>query len=173
MAVRTILHYPDPRLRETGRKIETITAELRQLIDDMAETMYAAPGCGLAATQVGAAWQVFVVDCAADGERSDLRVFINPEILSTEGAEASEEGCLSFPSAREDVERAEKVRVRAQDQDGKWFELEAEGLLAIAIQHEYDHLQGVLMIDHLGPLKKRLLHRKMLRRAESSVNAPG
>jgi peptide deformylase len=116
---------------------------------------------------------VFVVDCAADGEPSDLRVFVNPEILSTEGRAASEEGCLSFPSAREDVERAEKVRVRAQDQDGRWFELEAEGLLAIAIQHEYDHLQGVLMIDHLGPLKKRLLHRKMLRRTETTANAPG
>ncbi|HTB76668.1 MAG TPA: peptide deformylase [Polyangiaceae bacterium] len=173
MAVRTILHYPDARLREPGKKVETISAELRQLIDDMAETMYAAPGCGLAATQIGAPWQVFVVDCAADGEPSDLRVFVNPEILSAEGRAASEEGCLSFPSAREDVERAEKVRVRAQDQDGRWFELEADGLLAIAIQHEYDHLQGVLMIDHLGPLKKRLLHRKMLRRTETTANAPG
>ncbi len=173
MAVRTILHYPDARLRAPGKKVETISAELRQLIDDMAETMYAAPGCGLAATQIGAPWQVFVVDCAADGEPSDLRVFINPEILSTDGLVSSEEGCLSFPSAREDVERAEKVRVRAQDQSGQWFELEAEGLLAIAIQHEYDHLQGVLMIDHLGPLKKRLLHRKMLRRTETTANAPG
>jgi peptide deformylase len=173
MAVRTILHYPDPRLREPGKKVEAITAELRQLIDDMAETMYAAPGVGLAATQVGALWQIFVVDCAAEGEPSDFRVFINPEILSTEGKVESEEGCLSFPSAREDVERAEKVRVRAQDVEGRSFELEAEGLLAIAIQHEYDHLQGVLMIDHLGPLKKRLLHRKMLRRAEQSASPPG
>ena len=173
MAVRTILHYPDARLREPGKKVLTVSAELRQLIDDMAETMYAAPGVGLAATQVGAPWQVFVVDCAAEGEASDLRVFINPEILSSEGAVASEEGCLSFPTAREEIERAEKVRVRAQDQEGKWFELEAEGLLAIAIQHEYDHLQGVLMIDHLGPLKKRLLHRKMLRRTETTANAPG
>jgi peptide deformylase len=173
MAVRTILHYPDARLREPGKKVETITPELRQLIDDMAETMYAAPGCGLAATQVGALWQLFVVDCAADGEPSDLRVFVNPQILSTEGAVESDEGCLSFPGAREEVERAEKVRVRAQDVEGRWFELEAEGLLAIAIQHEYDHLQGILMIDHLGPLKKRLLHRKMLRRAETSASASG
>src|SRR5260221_8740321 len=125
MAVRTILHYPDPRLRQAGKKVATLTPELRQLIDDMAETMYAAPGCGLAATQVGAPWQVFVVDCAADGEPSDLRVFINPEILSTHGLVSSEEGCLSFPSAREDVERAEKVRVRAQDLSGQSFELEA------------------------------------------------
>jgi peptide deformylase len=173
MAVRTILHYPDARLREPGKKVETITPDLRQLIDDMAETMYAAPGCGLAATQVGALWQLFVVDCAAEGEPSDLRVFVNPQILSTEGAAESDEGCLSFPGAREEIERAEKVRVRAQDVEGRWFELEAEGLLAIAIQHEYDHLQGILMIDHLGPLKKRLLHRKMLRRAETSASASG
>jgi peptide deformylase len=173
MAVRTILHYPDARLREPGKKVDTISPELRRLIDDMAETMYAAPGCGLAATQIGEPWQVFVVDCAADGEPSDLRVFVNPEILATDGAVASEEGCLSFPTAREEVERAEKVRVKAQDQNGRWFELEAEGLLAIAIQHEYDHLQGVLMIDHLGPLKKRLLHRKMLRRADSTASPPG
>jgi peptide deformylase len=171
MAIRTILHYPDPRLREPGKKVGKLTAELRQLIDDMAETMYAAPGVGLAATQVGEAWQIFVVDCAAEGEPSDLRVFVNPEILSLEGKVTSDEGCLSFPGAREEVERAARVRVRAQDREEKWFELEAEGLLAIAIQHEYDHLQGVLMIDRLGPLKKRLLHRKMLKRSEASAGA--
>jgi peptide deformylase len=164
MSVLTILHYPDERLRQAGRKVEAMTDELRKLVDDMAETMYAAPGVGLAATQVGALFQIFVVDCAADGEPSDLRVFVNPEILELQGKVCFEEGCLSFPGAREEVERAEKVRVKAQDREGKWFELEAEGLLAIAIQHEYDHLQGVLMIDRLGPLKKRLLHRKMLRR---------
>jgi peptide deformylase len=169
--IRTILHYPDPRLRELGLKVERVTAELQQLIDDMAETMYAAPGVGLAATQIGEAWQLFVVDCAAEGEPSDLRVFVNPEILETEGATTYEEGCLSFPGAREEIERAARVRVRALDRNGKPFELEAEGLLAIAIQHEYDHLQGVLMIDHLGPLKKRLLHRKMTKRAEASVTA--
>jgi peptide deformylase len=166
--VRTVLHYPDPRLREPGKRVEFVTAELRQLIDDMAETMYAAPGVGLAATQVGEPWQIFVVDCAAEGDPSDLRVFINPEILSTEGKVTFDEGCLSFPGAREEVERAEKVHVRAQDREGNPFELEATGLLAIAIQHEYDHLQGVLMIDRLGPLKKRLLHRKMIRRSETS-----
>ncbi len=170
MAVRTILHYPHPRLREPGRRVERMTDEIKRLIDDMAETMYAAPGVGLAATQIGELWQLFVVDCASDGEPSDLRVFVNPEIVTSDGTTAFEEGCLSFPGAREEVERAEKVRVRAQDRDGAWFELEAEGLLAIAIQHEYDHLQGVLMIDHLGPLKKRLLHRKMLRR-DASVPA--
>jgi len=173
MAIRTILHYPDPRLREPGKEVEALTAELRELIDDMAETMYAAPGVGLAATQIGEAWQIFVVDCAAEGEKSDLRVFVNPEILAKEGAIVFEEGCLSFPKAREEIERAEKVRVRAQDIDGRWFELEAEGLLAVAIQHEYDHLQGILMIDHLGPLKKRLLHRQMLRRSVEASAASG
>jgi len=168
--IRTILHYPDARLREAGKKVEVMTPELKQLVDDMAETMYAAPGVGLAATQVGELWQIFVVDCAAEGEPSDLRVFVNPEILSLEGAITFDEGCLSFPGAREEIQRAEKVRVRALDRDGQPFELEAEGLLAVAIQHEYDHLQGVLMIDRLGPLKKRLLHRKMIKReAAASV----
>ncbi|MBV9948261.1 MAG: peptide deformylase [Myxococcales bacterium] len=171
MAVRTILHYPDPRLREPGKKVERFDEDLRRLIDDMAETMYAAPGVGLAATQIGEKLQVFVVDCAEEGAPSDLRVFVNPELVSAEGKRTFEEGCLSFPGAREDVERAERVRVRAQDATGAWFELEAEGLLGIAIQHEYDHLQGVLMIDRLGPLKKRLLHRKMLRRPEAGATA--
>ncbi len=171
MAIRTILHYPAPLLRERGKRVESFSPEIQALIDDMAETMYAAPGVGLAATQVGELWQIFVVDCAAEGEPSDLRVFVNPEILSTEDVVAFDEGCLSFPGAREEVERAAKVRVRARDRDGASFELEAEGLLAIAIQHEYDHLQGVLMIDRLGPLKKRLLHRKMVRRTEASASA--
>lgn len=173
MAVRAILHYPDSRLREPGKKVMAMTDELRQLIDDMAETMYAAPGVGLAATQIGEPWQIFVVDCAAEGEPSDFRAFVNPEIISTEGARVFEEGCLSFPTAREEIERADRVRVRAQDRDGKPFELEAEGLLATAIQHEYDHLQGILMIDRLGPLKKRLLHRKMLKRSEGGAVASG
>ncbi len=173
MAVRTILHYPDPRLREPGKKVAAMTDELRRLIDDMAETMYAAPGVGLAATQIGEPWQIFVVDCAAEGEPSDFRAFVNPEIVATEGARTFEEGCLSFPTAREEIERADRVRVRAQGRDGQWFELEADGLLATAIQHEYDHLQGVLMIDRLGPLKKRLLHRKMLKRSEGGAVASG
>ena len=169
MAIRTILHYPDARLREPGKRVDRITPEVQQLVDDMAETMYAAPGVGLAATQIGELLQIFVVDCAAEGEPSDFRVFINPEILEREGSTTFEEGCLSFPGAREEIERAERVRVKAQDREGKWFELEAEGLLAIAIQHEYDHLQGVLMIDRLGPLKKRLLHRKMLKREPAAT----
>ena len=164
--VRTILHYPDKRLRERGKKIEAVTPELRKLIDDMAETMYAAPGVGLAATQIGESIQLFIVDIADSDEPSDLKVFINPVILESSGELTWQEGCLSFPGVQEEIDRAAHVRVRAQDRDGKWFELEAEGLLAVAIQHEYDHLQGQLMIDHMGPLKKRLTHRKMVKRAE-------
>ncbi len=171
MAVRTVLHYPDKRLREPGKKIAAVTPEIQALIDDMAETMYAAPGVGLAATQIGEPYQLFVIDVANEGEPSDFRVFVNPEIVATDGTTSYEEGCLSFPGAREEIDRAERVRVRALDRDGKPFELEAEGLLAICIQHEYDHLQGVLMIDHLGPLKKRLLHRKMQKRADASASA--
>jgi len=169
--IRTILHYPDPRLREKGKRVEAVTAEVKKLVDDMAETMYAAPGVGLAATQIGEAVQLFVVDTAEEGAPSDFRVFINPEILEREGDITWSEGCLSFPGVNEEIERAAKVRVRAQDRDGKTFELEAEGLLAVAIQHEYDHLQGVLMIDHMGPLKKRMTHRKMLKRADESATA--
>jgi peptide deformylase len=167
--IRTILHYPDKRLRDHGAKVEAITPAIQQLVDDMAETMYAAPGVGLAATQIGEAIQLFIVDVAPENEPSDLRVFINPEILERDGEVSWQEGCLSFPGVQEDVDRAARVRVKAQDRNGTWFELEAEGLLAVAIQHEYDHLQGVLMIDHMGPLKKRLTHRKMVKRAEEQA----
>jgi peptide deformylase len=168
--IRTILHYPDKRLKEKGLPVETVTAEIRKLIDDMAETMYAAPGVGLAATQIGEKLQLFIIDIAEEGTPSELRVFINPEILEATGDITWQEGCLSFPGVQEDIDRAAKVKVRAQDRDGKVFTLEAEGLLAVAIQHEYDHLQGVLMIDHMGPLKKRLTHRKMVKRAEEQAS---
>lgn len=168
--IRTILHYPDKRLRESGKKIEAFTPELQTLIDDMAETMYAAPGVGLAATQIGELLQLFIIDIAEPDEPSDLRVFINPEILETEGDIVWQEGCLSFPGIQEEIERAARVRVRAQNRKGEWFELEAEGLLAVAIQHEHEHIQGKLMIDHMGPLKKRLTHRKMVKRAEEQAS---
>lgn len=168
--IRTILHYPDKRLREKGAHVDKVTPEIQALIDDMAETMYAAPGVGLAATQIGESLQLFIIDIAEEGAPSDLRVFINPEILETQGDITWQEGCLSFPGVQEDVDRAAKVKVRAVDKHGKPFTLEAEGLLAVAIQHEYDHLQGVLMIDHMGPLKKRLTHRKMVKRAEEQAS---
>jgi peptide deformylase len=165
MAIRTILHYPDARLRQKAAPVVEITAEIRRLIDDMAETMYAAPGVGLAATQIGETPRVFLVDVAAEDEPSNLIVFVNPEITRTEGEQTGPEGCLSFPGITEEVRRAGSVTVRALDRDGKPFELAADGLLAVAIQHENDHLDGVLMIDHLGVLKKRIVQRKMQKRA--------
>ena len=161
MAIRTILHYPDPRLRNKGEPIAEITPEIAELIEDMAETMYAAPGVGLAATQIGEAHRLFLIDIAAEDEPSNLMVFINPEILEREGSQTWEEGCLSFPGVAEELERAMKVKVRATGRDGKAFEVAADGLLAVAIQHENDHLDGVLMIDHMGLLKKRLVQRKL------------
>ncbi len=170
MAIRPILHYPDKRLRIPGEPITDFGPELQQLVDDMAETMYAAPGVGLAAPQIGVSLRLFVIDVATgeDGP-SDLRVFANPELLELQGSVLFDEGCLSFPGAREEIERAERVRVRAQDQHGKTFEIEADGLLAIAIQHENDHLDGKLMIDKLGVLRRRLLHRSMLKRATAAA----
>lgn len=165
MAVRTILHYPDKRLREQTQPVTRFDAELARLLEDMAETMYAAPGVGLAAPQIGVPLRIFVIDVATgESEPSDLRVFINPEILETRGEVCNEEGCLSFPGVQEEVWRAERVRVRAQNAKGESFELEADGFLAIAVQHENDHLNGKLMVDHLSMLRRRLVHRSMLKR---------
>lgn len=161
MALREILIYPDPRLREAGKPVEVVDSEIRQLVEDMAETMYDAPGVGLAATQLGIALRIFVIDIAADDEPSELRVFINPEILEKDGVQVYREGCLSFPGVAEDVKRAATVKVRALDEKGESFELEADGLLAVAIQHENDHLDGVLMVDKFNALKKRLIGRKV------------
>ena len=170
MAIRPILHYPDKRLRVPGETVDQFGEELSALLDDMAETMYAAPGVGLAAPQIGVSKRIFIIDVAVeDDEPSDLRVFINPEILEEEGLIHFDEGCLSFPGAREEIKRAAQVRVRAQDASGETFELEADGLLAIAIQHENDHLNGKLMIDQLSVLRKRLLHRQMLKRAAAEA----
>ena len=168
MAVRTILHYPDKRLREPTQIVTRFDAELSRLLDDMAETMYAAPGVGLAAPQIGVPLRIFIVDIAAgDDVPSDLRVFINPEIVDSNGKVNSEEGCLSFPGIHEEIARSERVKVRALNAKGEPFELEAEGFLAIAIQHEHDHLEGRLMVDHLSILRRRLVHRSMLKRAAS------
>lgn len=174
MAIRTILHYPDKRLRIAAKPVERFDDELRQLVEDMAETMYAAPGVGLAAPQIGVPLRVFVIDVAvSEDEPSQLRTFVNPEFIERVGEICYEEGCLSFPGVHEQIERAERVRVRAQDVDGKSFELEADGLLAIAIQHENDHLDGKLLVDHLSLLRKRLVHRAMLKRASTAAEAAG
>ncbi|NOY93259.1 MAG: peptide deformylase [Deltaproteobacteria bacterium] len=172
MAIRPILHYPDKRLRTPGKPIEDFGPEFQKLVDDMAETMYAAPGVGLAAPQLGESLRLFIIDIATEEEAaSDLRVFANPEIFELEGEVLYEEGCLSFPGIREDVVRAERVRVRAQDRHGERFELQADELLAIALQHENDHLDGKLMIDHLSLLKRRLVHRNLTRRAAEGAVA--
>jgi len=164
VAIRPILHYPDKRLRDPGLPVETFDDELQALVDDMAETMYAAPGVGLAATQLGIPLRLFIIDVAVDDDAaSDLRVFINPELVELVGTTSFSEGCLSFPGAREDINRAEKVRVKAFDRHGQPFEVLADGLLAIAVQHENDHLDGKLMIDRLSILRRRLLHRAMLK----------
>ena len=120
--IRTILHYPDKRLRTKGARVAEVTPEVRQLVDDMAETMYAAPGVGLAAVQIGVFYQLFVVDVAAEDQPSDLRVFINPDIVERRDTVTWNEGCLSFPGVNEEIERAAWVKVRAQDRDGRWFE---------------------------------------------------
>jgi peptide deformylase len=165
MAIRKILHYPDKRLRVPGEPVTDFGPELQTLIDDMAETMYAAPGVGLAATQIGVAKQLFIVDISSGEGPNDLRVFVNPEITQAEGKIEWEEGCLSFPGVHQDITRAAHIKVRAQDRHGVWFELEADELMAVALQHEKDHLDGKLMIDHLSVLKRRIVHRAMQKRA--------
>jgi peptide deformylase len=171
MAVRTILHYPDKRLRELAKPVVKFDADLARLLEDMAETMYAAPGVGLAAPQIGVALRLFLIDVSTGEDvPSDLRIFINPQCIETAGEVCYEEGCLSFPGIHEEIKRAERVKVRAQDGEGNVFELEAEGLLAIAIQHETDHLNGKLMVDHLSMLRRRLVHRSMMKRAASEAS---
>jgi peptide deformylase len=168
MAIRDILQYPDKRLRNRAEPVAAVTPQVIRLIEDMKETMYAAPGCGLAAPQIGVSLRLFIVDTASEDEPSDLRVFINPEIVSRTGKVVWEEGCLSFPGVHEDIERAAKVVVRATNERGEPVELEAEGLLGVAVQHENDHLDGVLMIDHMSVLKRRIALRKLQKRSASA-----
>jgi peptide deformylase len=168
MALREILEYPDPRLREVAKPVDKVTDEIRRLCEDMAETMYDAPGVGLAATQIGVPLRIFIIDIATEEEPSDLRVFINPDIYEKDGVQTWNEGCLSFPGVSEEIKRANTVRVRALDAKGKEFDLAAEGLLAVAIQHENDHLDGVLMIDKLSAIKRRMMSRKLVKRQKDS-----
>ena len=163
MAVREIRKYPDPVLRKKTARVERIDESLNLLIEDMVETMHAAPGVGLAANQIGVPLQVAVIDLGQreeDEPRHPLIVIINPEILSQEGGIVEEEGCLSIPEYSETVKRAKKVKVRALDRTGKTFEIEAEGLLAKAFQHEIDHLNGLLYVDRLSTLKKNVFKRR-------------
>jgi peptide deformylase len=163
MALRQIRTYPDPVLRNKTSRVERIDSTLSRLIEDMVETMHAAPGVGLAANQVGVPLQLAVIDLSSredEEQRHPLLVIINPEILIMEGSVIEEEGCLSIPDYAEKVKRAARVKVRAQDRTGKQFELEAEGLMAKALQHEIDHLNGLLFVDKLSPLKKSLFKRR-------------
>ena len=155
MALLPILEYPDPRLKKVAARVPSVTPEIRKLVADMAETMYSAPGVGLAATQVNVHKRVIVIDISET--KDQLRVFINPEILSAEGEAECEEGCLSVPGYYDKVTRAARIRVRALDENGETFELDAEGLLAVCIQHEMDHLIGKVFVEYLSPLKRARL----------------
>jgi peptide deformylase len=159
MALLPILEFPDPRLRTRAQPVEQVDAGLRKLIDDMFETMYAAPGIGLAATQVNVHKRLLVMDISE--KRNERLALINPEILSREGIEETEEGCLSVPGIYDKVTRADRIRVRALDRDGKQIEFDAEGLLAVCIQHEMDHLEGKLFVDYLSELKRTRIRKKL------------
>jgi len=159
MALLPILEYPDPRLRTKAAPVTAFDAALKQRIDDMFETMYAAPGIGLAATQVDWHHRLIVIDLSK--EQNQREVFINPELLSREGVATGEEGCLSVPGIFDDVPRAERVRVRAQDADGNTFERDLDGMLAVCLQHEMDHLEGKLFVDYLSELKRQRIRKKL------------
>jgi len=167
MALLPILEYPDPRLKKVAAPVTAVTPEIRKLVRDMAETMYAAPGIGLAATQVDVHKRVIVMDLSED--RSELRVFINPELLSAEGEAECEEGCLSVPGYYDRVTRAARIRVRALDEHGEPFELDAEGMLAVCIQHEMDHLLGKVFVEYLSPLKRERIRVKMQKRSREEL----
>lgn len=163
MALLPILRYPDPRLHTRASPVSSFDDALRQLVADMAETMYEAPGIGLAATQVNVHKRIVIIDVSED--KSDLRVFVNPEIISRSGEQSCEEGCLSVPGVYETVSRAEHVRVRALNERGEPFELEAEGLLAVCIQHELDHLDGKVFIEYLSQLKLGRIKTRLAKKA--------
>jgi peptide deformylase len=159
MSIRTILEFPDPRLRTRAQPVTRFDADLHRVIDDMLETMYAAPGIGLAATQIDVHLRLVVIDVSA--ERNAPLILVNPEILSREGETATEEGCLSVPGFFDEVKRASRIRVRAQDRDGNVFERDCEELLAVCVQHEMDHIDGRLFVDYLSSLKRERVRKKL------------
>jgi peptide deformylase len=159
MTILDILHFPDPRLRNVARPVARVDDTIRKLVDDMFETMYAAPGIGLAATQVNVDKRVIVIDVSE--EKDQPLCLINPEILARDGVEEMEEGCLSVPGVFELVERADHIRIQALDRDGERIEMEAGDLLAVCIQHEIDHLDGKLFVDYLSPLKRARIRKKL------------
>lgn len=167
MAILTVLRYPDPRLHKVAQPVEKVDDTIRKLIGDMAETMYAAPGIGLAATQVDVHKQLIVIDVSED--KNDLMVFINPRIIASSGVQEYEEGCLSVPGIYDKVKRAEKITVQAQDRNGEIFSLEADGLLAVCIQHEMDHLQGKVFVEYLSTLKQTRIKHKLKKQLRETM----
>ena len=170
MAILDILEFPDPRLRKQAQPVTVFDAALKRLVADMFETMYQAPGIGLAATQVDVHSQLVVMDVSE--HKDQPLVFVNPRILSRDGAQVYQEGCLSVPGIYADVERALRIRVAAQDADGKPFELEAEDLLAVCIQHELDHLQGKVFVDYLSPLKREMVRKRLEKQRRERIQEP-
>ena len=161
MTILDILHYPDKRLRKVAKPVARVDDRIKKLVTDMFETMYEAPGIGLAATQVNVHQQVIVIDVSADKDQP--LCLINPEILSEEGVEKSDEGCLSVPEIYEAVERAEKVTIKAMNENGEEYTLQADELLSVCIQHEMDHLKGKLFVDYLSPLKRQRVKKRLLK----------
>ena len=166
MAILNVLIYPDTGLREHAATVKIVDADIRRLVDDMAETMYTAPGIGLAAVQVGEYKRVVVIDVSDD--KSELKVFINPVITASSGEQESEEGCLSVPGVYAPVKRAEQIVVRALDRQGDEFTLAAEGMLAVCIQHEVDHLDGKVFVDYLSRMKRERIRKKFTKRVQSN-----
>ena len=171
MTKLAILEYPDPRLRKIAQPVEAVDDAVRQLAADLLETMYAANGVGLAATQVDVHRRVLVLDVSE--ERNRPMVFINPELLHAAGREPAEEGCLSVPDIYDKVKRASRIRVRALGTEGQPFELDAEGLLAVCVQHEIDHLEGKLFVDYLSELKRQLIRRRLEKEHKHRSSAGG
>jgi len=168
MALREILVYPDARLRQKAAPVDVVDEAIRNLVDDMAETMYAAPGIGLAAIQINVPQRVIVIDISED--KSELMTFINPQIVTSDGEQRVDEGCLSVPGVYAPVDRAESISVRALDRNGDTFEMDAAGLLAVCIQHEIDHLDGKVFVDYLSRMKQGRIKKRMekeTRRRES------
>jgi peptide deformylase len=167
MAILEILHYPDPRLRNQAISVEKVDNDIRELVKNMFETMYQAPGIGLASIQVNVPKRVIVVDVSEDHDQPIC--FINPQIIEADGEETMDEGCLSVPGFYETVQRAEKIRVRALNEHGETFEMDADGLLAVCIQHEIDHLDGKLFVDYISPLKRNRIRKKLEKSAKAAT----
>ena len=169
MALLNILHFPDPKLRTIAKPVTEFDANLKQLVSDMFETMYEAPGIGLAATQVDRHIRLLVMDVS--DERNSPRCLINPQILESDGEEEMDEGCLSVPGFYETVRRAEHIRVRTQDENGDFHEFEAEGLEGVCIQHEMDHLEGKLFVDYISSLKRNRIRTKLVKQKKQRLSA--